>query len=128
MRLLRRSAALLLLACAGCSGRAAPDGGGASGVVPSQLVTLVVENHHWADVTIWAISGGQRTRLGDATAAQSASLRIPGRLLQQSDVQFVARAIGSGTTILSDVIPLRELQRIIWTLESDLRRSTIGIW
>lgn len=92
-------------------------------------IQVVVRNHHWHDVRIFAVHGGQRHRIGTVTAALPGRLRLPSRLLgSERTVQLLAIAIGSRTHVLTEVLRVGPGQRIEWTLESDLHRSSAAVW
>src|SRR5438067_2084174 len=92
-------------------------------------VTLEVENHNWSDVTVFIIHDGVQTRIGQVTAAQNVAIEIPPELQgQMHQVQLAARRIGGTDSFVSQQISLRGNSAIRFTIESDLRRSTVGVW
>jgi hypothetical protein len=128
----QRSSALLLLALvlsAGCH-RASED----SDRTPAPAaqineVPLEVVNHHWLDVTIYVVRDGQPARVGIANATSSASFVLPSRLLGQGgEVRLLGRPIGGSEGAVSETVVVQPGQLIEWTLESDLSRSTIGVY
>ena len=120
----------MLAAIAGVALSCAPSTG-MQHADPTQAaaVQVVVRNHHWHDVRIFAVHGGQRHRIGTVTAALPGRLRLPSRLLgSQRTVQLLAVAIGGRTRVLTEVLRVSPGQRIVWTLESDLDRSSAAVW
>ena len=94
------AAAALALAIAGCA-RATP--GTAAGPA-SAGATLIVDNQATFEMTIYALRGAQRVRLGQARALQSTTLSIPPDLVSGFALRFIADPIGSSRTPISQEI------------------------
>jgi len=127
--MLTRLHVLLLLAAfltvTACSHRRRP----ASASEPPADVTLQVTNHNFLDVTVFVLYDGQRTRMGLATGSSSQSFTIPGRLVAQShDIILLGEAIGSSERVRTQLLTVHPGQRIEWTLEIDLRHSSVGVY
>lgn len=94
--------------------------------------TIEVINHHWLDVTIFLLpSDGTRTRIGAVSATARQTFTLPRRLLlATSAIRFVADPIGNraGEVLTSESIDVRPGSAVVWTLETDLRRSTITVY
>lgn len=120
---------LSVMFAAGCAKRtsqhsALPDA--ASKIEP---IELSVENHNWLDVVVFVVHGGQRTRLVTVTAAKSASALIPEYALRHhGQIRLLAHAVGNPQTFTSELIVARQGMKIEWTLESDLKRSSVAVW
>lgn len=98
-------------------------------VVFTQPVTLELANHNWSDVTVYVVYGSQRTRLTTVTAAQEAAVTLPAHALRPSgEIRLLAHAVGNPNTFLSEVIVAKSGMTITWTLETDLRRSSLAVW
>lgn len=96
---------------------------------PPANVTLQVTNHNFLDVTVYLLRDGQRTRMGLATGSSSQLFTIPGRLVAQShEIVLLGEAIGSVERVRTEILTVRPGQRIEWTLETDLRRSSVGVY
>lgn len=102
------SVVLLLAVLAGCSGNprdqdaAAPEG-----------ATVRVENQAWTEMTIYAVAGGQRVRLGSVTGNQTAVLSIPSSIIGFGrSLTFVADPLGSDRTSNSFEIFVRPGEEI----------------
>jgi len=120
----RVSEALLLLALVGASGCHARH---RAEVVPVTDIGLAVINHNWLDVTIYVLHDGQRTRIGTVTGSSSQQFVLPGRLLGQShQLALLGDAIGSNDFARTEALNIQPGQYIEWTLETDLRRSSVG--
>ena len=120
--------ALFALICItlGCGHRAsvrnAPSG------EPADFV-LTVTNHHFLDITVYLERDGQRTRVGTVTAASTAQFRLRGGALSASrQFRLFAAAIGSNENVRTETLTIQSGQTIEWTLEHDLRRSSVGIY
>jgi len=131
MRVFRTTVAIALAAAilGGCHGSQFPED-----VVPelasdSQSVILKVQNHNWADIIIFVVHDGRRTRLNSVTAAKNASLIIPFNMVGQAgNLQLVARRVGAYDRYVSQPISIRTGSTIVLTLESDLTRSSVAVW
>ncbi len=95
--------------------------------VPTTEWSLTVENHHWVDVDVYVSHGGQRTRVGVASAAGTRSFVLPAYLLGPGgDIELVATA-GGRQSISSGLINLRGGQSVQWTLERELSQSSFAV-
>src|SRR5947208_13085806 len=65
--------------------------------------SLAVENHHWLDVEVYVMHGGQTTRVGLVTAATTQKLVLHTHLLVQAGrIQLTPHAIGTGQDLLTE--------------------------
>ena len=119
-----------VLIVAGCAKRTSSDLSSLPEVSMSlEPIELSVENHNWLDVVVFVVHGGQRTRLVTVTAAKNASALIPEFALRHhGQIRLLAHAVGNPEPFLSEVIVVQRGMRIAWTLESDLKRSSVAIW
>ena len=113
----------LTLTASSCAGRrAVPDR-----ATPSTW-SLAVENHHWLDVEVYVMHGGQTTRVGLVTATTTQNFVLPAHLLGPGgDVQLAAHAVGSGERIESELITISGGQLVEWTLERALRHGSVSV-
>jgi len=96
---------------------------------PPADVTLQVTNHNFLDVTVFVLYDGQRMRMGLATGSSTQSFTIPGRLVAQShDIMLLGDPIGSSERVRTQLFTVHPGQRIEWTLETDLRQSSVGVY
>jgi hypothetical protein len=133
IRSLRLVAALcVLLADTGCfvfnrhhtEGRESRVGGGSAGEI-----ALNVTNHNFLDVVVYVQHDGQQTRVGTVTGSSSAIFYLPARLLGQGrEIQLLGHPIGGTDLARTETIVLQPGQYITWTLETDLRRSSVGVY
>jgi len=121
--LLLCSALIVTAACGSHRRRAATDSG------PPPDVTLQVTNHNFLDVTVFVLHDGQRLRIGLVTGSTTQSFVLPGRLVALShELALLGDAVGSPVFARTETIIVRPGQRIEWTLETDLRRSSVGVY
>jgi hypothetical protein len=97
--------------------------------VPVQDLVLEVSNNNWSDVVIYMVQNGSRKRFTMVTAARSATLAIPNQFISSNgSVQIVAHRVGGTDEYVSPVVSVLLGRTIALTLESNLNRSTIGVW
>ncbi len=133
LRALRLPAALavLLLAAPACfifnrEGKAASS---PASNVPEGEIALSVTNHNYLDVVVYVLHDGVQTRVGTVTGSSSAVFFLPARLLGQArEIQLYGDAIGSDAFARTDILVVQRGQYIEWTLETDLRRSSVGVF
>ena len=123
---LRRAlASTLICITLGCGHRARVNAGYAE---PADVI-LTVTNHHFLDVTVYLERDGQRTRVGTVTAVSTVQFHLRGNNLSASrQFRLFATAIGSGESVRTETLTIQSGQTIEWTLEHDLRRSSVGIY
>ena len=97
--------------------------------VPEAEIALRVTNHNFLDVTVYALHNGQRTRVGTVTGSSSQVFYLPARLLGLGrEIQLLGDPIGSTDFALTETLMVQPGQYIEWTLETDLRRSSVGVY
>ncbi|HUQ98645.1 MAG TPA: hypothetical protein VM166_04260 [Gemmatimonadaceae bacterium] len=98
-------------------------------VAPIQDLTLEVSNNNWSDVVIYMVQNGSRKRFTMVTAARSATVAIPSQFISSNgSVQIVAHRVGGTDEYVSPVVSVLLGRTVALTLESNLNRSTIGVW
>ncbi|HEU4586060.1 MAG TPA: hypothetical protein VFR95_09935, partial [Gemmatimonadaceae bacterium] len=64
-----------------------------------------------------------------ATAARTTDMAIPPNLLGQlGAIRLVADPVGSSQTITSPTVVVKPGTRLVWTLATDLTRSSLAIY
>ena len=97
--------------------------------VPEGEIALNVTNHNYLDVVVYVLHDGLQTRVGTATGSTSSLFFLPARLLGQGrEIQLLGEAIGNDTFARTDILVVQRGQYIDWTLETDLRRSSVGVY
>lgn len=92
-------------------------------------VTLQVTNHNYLDVVVYVIHDGQRTRIGTVTGSSTQSFTLPVHLIGQAhEIRLYGDAIGSEDYAVTELLLVQPGQYIEWTLETDLRRSSVGVY
>ena len=87
----------MLAILAACAGRS-PD----TGPEPAGPAMVQVENQGFADMVIYAVSGGQRVRLGLATGNSTKTFTVPRYLTGAGPIRFLADPIGGNRTPVSE--------------------------
>jgi hypothetical protein len=85
----------------GCYGMSRNNGGAAA----QEPTALRVDNRGFPDMTIYALRGGQRVRLGTASGNANSTFTIPSSLLSGiTTLRFIADPIGSSRASVSEEI------------------------
>jgi hypothetical protein len=123
-RLAAVAVALSTVACAtGGPGRA---GGGLRGEESAQVE---VKNNNWANIAVYLVRSGMRTRLGMVTSMKTEIFRIPRALLGGTeDVRLVADPIGSSEVYTTPAVQVWPGQTVALTLENHLAISSVAVW
>lgn len=92
-------------------------------------VTLRIVNHGRLDVVIFVVHGGARERLGESIASATKTFQYSMRRLGAGrDFYLFGDPIGSTTkNAQSELIVAENGLIVIWTLEDDLKRSSIEL-
>ncbi len=126
--------AVLLLAAPGCfifnkEGKAASSLASNVPNAPEGEIALSVTNHNYLDVVVYVVHDGQQTRVGMVTGSSATVFFVPFRLLGLGrELQLYGRAIGSDSFARTQTLIVQRGQYIEWTLETDLRRSSVGVF
>jgi hypothetical protein len=98
------------------------------------VIPVEIRNDNMQAVNIYILHGGLRTRIGIADAAQASSFFFPASYSEgAARVQLVAVPLIGGRfgwrkSIQSEPIVVHVGERVIFSLESDLARSTIAVY
>jgi hypothetical protein len=122
-------AGALTVAAASACGRK-PQSGDMSPVAAERdsvpkFVDVQVDNHNWSDVVVYLLHGGIRTRLGTVGTAQSISFRFPASYAVVDRVSLLVAPIGSSQRFESERFSVLSGQRVFWTIENTLNRSSL---
>src|SRR5205823_6186330 len=127
---LRAALAALLWGASACFifNRGKPDSRPAF-EAPAGEIALNVTNHNYLDVVVYVLHDGQQTRVGTVTGSSSAVFFLPVRLLSMGhELQLLGDPIGSPDYARTPTLVIQPGQYIEWTLETDLRRSSVGVF
>ena len=92
-------------------------------------VQLEVENHHWNDIVIYLMNGSQSRRLGMVGGVSTNNFVFPYRqLATDGKVRLRAQPVGGQRSFTSEDVLIQSGQGLRWTLESDLKRSTLAVY
>lgn len=90
---------------------------------------LNIVNRHWQDVRVYLIGAGQPLRIGTVTAITDHSFTLPGWMLGSSRViRIYVNAIGGNEYFQTESISVQPGQYVEVRLETDLSRSTYGVY
>jgi hypothetical protein len=133
VRTLRLRAALtaLLLAAPACFvfNRASKAPAAPAIDVPEGEIALTVTNHNYLDVVVYVLHDGLQTRVGTVTGSSSTVFFLPARLLGLGrEIELYGDAIGNDAYARTERLIVQRGQYIEWTLETDLRRSSVGVF
>jgi len=121
--MMRRILLLASIALA-CSRAPAPRPTG-----PEADVPLTIVNHNWQDIVIYIAHDGVVQRVAQVTAVSKSDYILPWRYFSsQSTVYLIADPVGSTVVHYSDNLLVQPGQQIVWTLEDDLSRSSVGVY
>jgi hypothetical protein len=96
---------------------------------PSGDASVMVHNNNWADVDVYAVRDGTRTRLGSVTTAGSARFALPGALLAgASRFQLLVDPIGSRVGYVTQPLLVGPGQRIDLNVENNLNLTSYSIF
>jgi hypothetical protein len=92
-------------------------------------VVLEIDNHNWSDINVYILHDGRRHRFTTVTATKDVSLVIPRSLQGETGVfRLAVYRIGGRDSFTSEPISTRTGYTIRLTVESDLKRSSVGVW
>ncbi len=126
---IQRPALLAIALVIGIAGCLKPPAPLPSDPMSTGRVLVTVNNNYRSDVTIYVIGDGQPVRVGTATAAATSNFDIASRLLGQGrQLRLRADPIGARNIHTSELIRVGPGQRVEWTLETDLSRSSVAVY
>ena len=95
---------------------------------PEGKIALSVTNHNYLDVVIYVLHDGQQTRVGTVTGSSSQQFYLRPLLGMDREIRLLGHPIGGQTTARTETLVVQPGQHIEWTLETDLRRSGVGVY
>src|SRR3954465_14625265 len=109
---------------------AAPAGCIKHSVIPDEpdVVTISVSNNNPLDMTVYVVNQSMRIRLGTVSTASTQRFTVQvHQVSPPGELQLLADPVGSRRTMTSEPIHVFGGQAIEWTLQADLRQSTLTI-
>jgi len=92
-------------------------------------VTVQVESHHWSDIVVYLMNGTQSQRLGLVAGLSTAEFVLLYRQLATGGkVRLRAQPVGGQGSFTSEEVVIQSGQGLKWTLESNLRRSSLAVY
>ena len=104
------------------------------GPMRGAVIPVEVRNDNMQAVSVYIMHGGLRTRIGIADAAQGSSFFFPASYsdgaarVQLLAVPLIGGRFGWRRSIQSEPIVVHAGERVIFSLDSDLARSTIAVY
>lgn len=111
-----------------------PESEEAQGEWHGAVIPVAIQNDNMQDLNIYVLHGGMRTRIGVAGAAQASTFTFPAHYsagattVRIAAVPLIGGRFGWRKSITSDAVVVHAGQRIVFSLESDLARSTIAVY
>jgi len=120
-----RHAALAIAAATlmtACSNATYPTREAARQNAPTQVL---VRNHNWMDMTVYAIKNSQRVRIGQVTSNATARFSLPRGIDASSGaIQLEADPVGSNESFVSQPITVEQGTVLNWTIENHIQLSS----
>jgi len=87
-------------------------------------IVVIVENHAWTDMSVYAAAGAGRIRLGSVTSGRTETFRVRSPDEHAMDMELFADPLASSTVYRSGRLLVLEGQKVTWTIhESELGGS-----
>jgi hypothetical protein len=92
-------------------------------------MTFRIVNRNKLDVAVFVVHGGTRDRIGQATASTTTPFTYALRRLGAGrEYYLLGDPVGAvGATVRSENLAASQGRLVIWTLEDDLKRSTVEV-
>ena len=100
----------------------------ASSAPQAERTAVSVKNDNWLDVTIFAVRGGARTRLGFVTGMSRGTFPVPSDFVPDGTLQLMVDPVDSSATYVTDKIVVNSGQRVELTVATVLRMSSFAVW
>ncbi|HUE96219.1 MAG TPA: hypothetical protein VMN39_06145 [Longimicrobiaceae bacterium] len=116
---------------AGCASTGSPVMTSNTEPLPPQVeaTTVLVHNHNWSDIVVYAVRGNSRHRLGMVTSMNKQTFTLPrGFDVMASGIQLMASPIASRGGYMTGPIQVNPGQRVELRLENVLSISNWAVW
>jgi hypothetical protein len=102
---------------------------GSAAPAPDEGWTLTIINHHWLDVSVYVMSDGGRAHVGLVPATNTQNYDMPARMITGGRlIVLEANPIGATRSVRTERLSVQGGQRVEWTLETGLERSTVAVY
>lgn len=92
----------------------------------ARSIPLVVENHNFLDITVYAVGNGASVRLGEVTGKSSERFTMdPRQIAFTTGLQLEVDPIGSARQYLSPVVYPDQAATVLLTVAAQLDRSYV---
>lgn len=115
----------MLLSAVGCA-RAGQAGDPSPRM--QDITTARVTNNGWLDVTVYALRGASRQRLGTVTGQNTQVFRLPRNLVDARGVQLYVDPIGSPHGYRTDLIAVAPGQQIDLVVQQRISMSHYSVF
>ncbi|HEU0079279.1 MAG TPA: hypothetical protein VFQ76_16610 [Longimicrobiaceae bacterium] len=118
-------------------GACAPAASGGAASLPPELSrsgtgappTVRVTNNNWSNMTVYAVRGTTRFRLGMVTSMQTEVFRLPASLTGGAGgVRLLADPIGGSEQFLTPAVFVTRGEEVKLELENQLQVSSVSVW
>lgn len=109
----------------GCSSARYASYGGAGGDRP---IEVEVTNNNWMDMTVYAMRGSARFRLGTVTTGETRRFDLPRVMnVNAGEMRLMADPVGSQREYQSQPVIVEPGTRVRWSLENHLALSSFSV-
>ena len=131
------AAAVAVLSVVVLGGACAPAASGGAASLPPELSrggtgappTVRVTNNNWSNMTVYAVRGITRFRLGMVTSMATEVFRLPAALTGgAAGVRLLADPIGGSEQFLTPAVFVTHGEEVKLELENQLQISTVSVW
>ena len=118
-----------LVAVPAVAAQTASEGRSETPAAVSVQTTVRVRNDNWHDITVYAVRGGYRRRLGLVNSFAKREFTLPPNFLIPSDeLRLIADPIGRRATFVSEPLVVNPGDIVEWRLRNNIRLSNIFIY
>ena len=130
------AAAVAVLAVVVPGGACAPAASGGAASLPAELspattaapVTVRVTNNHWSNMTVYAVRGTARFRLGMVTSMATEVFRLPASVAGAAGgVRLLADPIGGSEQFLAPAVFVARGEEVKLDLQNHLQISSVSV-
>jgi hypothetical protein len=109
------------------SGACAPLTQSAAG--PETRATLLVENNNWADMNVFLVRDGMRTRVGSVPSLSRSLFVLSDAMVGGAgELRLLADPIGSSQVFVSQPIHVQPGQQVRFRLENNVQLSSYSVF